>query len=640
MLAIFSTIIFCGVLLLGFFLPGFVWWRALFGRGCSIWEELVLALAGSLAIIDILMLILDRIGLPLAASTLAGSLLGLTLLGAAIAWIRSQSTNQPHVSSGLHFSLRGRYIFFSLCALTIFIRTLYLAPNILPTATDLGHHIYWADSIKHTESLPTYQKIEVVTDPTTGASTIAVPRKIADFIIGEHLPLAFFSSVSGLSFFSAFPILFLHLINLLSVIAVMVLAYRLAEPFRENLKPELIALCVFFVLGPLFALASPQEKFVTGGVVGNIFGNFFIPVILLLFYRGLNEKQAPLLTAGFFFSFILAYTHHLSTLVLAGILLGILGVTGLALWRTKPGFLRDWFQLAYSPSLLIFLFLAALFMLLIALPTYLDTTAIDSALGTPTKTTRTGLSFFQISMTIGAAKVALGIFGLLIALITLRRQPIASGFLLAWGGMLLIMTMFPHALFLDIPSNRIGSYLSYPLGLTAGFALAWTLSTLSQKVVLPPVLTIIILTSLVSFLIGSGSVENANSLTFKDRSQELVQTFAASEYLAQHSNGEMILKDHNYLSADAWIKIFFKRDYGYPLSRGLFGRYEEGGNRRERCTLAMISTPNTDAGERCFHETAVRYLLVNPIYDSAQFEKSDSFSKLYTSETAAIYEKH
>jgi hypothetical protein len=499
--------------------------------------------------------------------------------------------------------------------------------------------MYWSEVIRKTKALPNYEKIEIVVDPVTSAATIAPPRSIPDFIIGEHLPFAFLSELSGLDFTSAFPILFLHVINLLSVLAVTALAFRIAQSCGKDIRPEYVALLTLLILGPLFALASPQAKFVTGGVVGNIFGNCLIPAILLLFYRGLREQRSLFIALGLFFAFTTAYTHHLSTLVLTFVLTGALLATALGLTITNRDFLRNWIRLAFSPAVLSFLLLAGLFMGLVALPTYLDTAAIDSAIGTPTKTTRTGLSFFQVSNSIGMGKVALGLFGLILAAFALRRRPIESGFVLGWGGTLLVMAMYPEFLFLDIPSGRIGSYLAYPTALAAAFALAWLTASLWQRSTLPIFFRTLTLAAIAVFLIGSGSFDNASSLTWKDRSRELVQTFAATKYLAAHTNGEMILKDHNYLSADAWMKLFFLRDYGYPLSRGLFGRYAEGGNRRERCTLAMISTPNTAEGETCYQTTGVRYLVVNPEYDRAQFEKSDSFSKLYTSQTTAIFER-
>jgi hypothetical protein len=637
--ALLHTFTFLLALIGAFFVPGFIWWRAIFGRAFSGIEEIVFGFITSLAFIDITMLILGRVGLPLSLSYIGGSILLLTLIGGAILWTKKPLaglTTEPVPA----FTKQGIRIFFVLFALTLFIRTIYLAPNILPTATDLGHHAYWSEMIRETKALPNYEKIEIVVDPATGTATVAPPRGIADFIIGEHLPLAFLSELSGLDFTSAFPILFLHVINLLSVLVVVALAFRVAQPFEKDIRPEYVALFALLILGPLFALASPQAKFVTGGVVGNIFGNLFIPAVLLLFYRGLHERRSVFIAVGLFFAFILAYTHHLSTLVLAFILAGTIAITALGLMMSKRDFLRDWLRLAFSPAVLSVLLIAGLFMSLLALPTYLDTAAIDSALGTPTKTTRTGLSFFQVSNSIGMGKVALGVFGLALAAFALRRRPIESAFVIGWGSILLVMAMYPQFLFLDIPSSRIGSYLAYPLALAAAFALAWLTAALWQRATLPVSLRAITLATITVFLVGSGSFDNASSLTFKDRSRELVQTFAATEYLARHTDGEMILKDHNYLSADAWMKLFFHRDYGYPLSRGLFGRYEEGGNRRERCTLAMISTPNTAFGEACYQTTGVRYLIVNPEYDRAQFEKSDSFTKLYTSQTATIFEKN
>lgn len=628
---------FLATLVLAFLLPGLVLWRALFGRAFSVFEEVVFSFIGSIILVDLFMLVFERLGIPLSGPVIGGTLFFVTVLAGAFAWKQGALfSGRPLPES---FAPKTNLVIMAILVLAVFIRTIFLSSNMLPTATDLGHHMYWSAVIAETGSIPPYEKIEVVTNAETGASMVAAPKPIADFIIGEHLPFALFHNLSGLSFQSAFPILFLHFINLLSVIAVALLAYRLALPLAPRMKPEWVVLAVLLLLGPLFALASPQAKFVSGGVVGNLFGNLFIPAILLLFYRAFAERTSLFLAAGIVLSFFLAYTHHLSTLVLVFILAG----TGLAFiiasLRAKDNFAKSTLKLVISPSVLATLFLTFAFMALVALPSYLDTKAIDSAIGTPTKTTRTGLSFFQVSNSIGGGKVTLGVIGLAIGLFLLLRRPLEGALLFAWGGMLLVMALFPQWLFLDIPSGRIGSYLAYPMALAGGFALAWLARLLLVDNALPRPLTVIVTAALLAFVIGTGSSDNAGSLSNKDRSYELVQTIAATEYLADHAGGAMILKDHNYLSADAWMKLSFLKDYGYPLSRGLFGRYEEGGNRRERCTLAMISTPNTEAGVRCYDETGVHYLVVNPVYDRAQFEKSDSFSKLYTSQTAAIFER-
>jgi hypothetical protein len=49
------------------------------------------------------------------------------------------------------------------------------------------------------------------------------------------------------------------------------------------------------------------------------------------------------------------------------------------------------------------------------MPTYIETQAVGTALGTPTKTTRTGLSFYQITFSSGEARVATMVPGELIA---------------------------------------------------------------------------------------------------------------------------------------------------------------------------------------------------------------------------------
>jgi hypothetical protein len=86
------------------------------------------------------------------------------------------------------------------------------------------------------------------------------------------------------------------------------------------------------------------------------------------------------------------------------------------------------------------------------------------------------------------------------------------------------------------------------------------------------------------------------------------------------------------------MKLFFLRDYAYPLSRGFFKRYEDNPN-REQCTLLMISVPNTPRGEKCYNDLGVDFVVVNPHIDTTQFKKSDSFSRIYASDTVDIYKK-
>jgi len=202
------------------------------------------------------------------------------------------------------------------------------------------------------------------------------------------------------------------------------------------------------------------------------------------------------------------------------------------------------------------------------------------------------------------------------------------------------MTLHPDWLFINIPSNRIVTYLSFPLGILSAFALTALLSTLrdtNTKLRLPSTFVFLICLASFVFIISDGSSDNNNTLLPQSKSLGALQTFSASSYLAKNSTKEdIILKDHNYIVADAWIKLFFLRDYSYPLSRGFFKRYEDNPN-REQCTRLMISVPNTENGKKCYTDLSVRFVIVNPHLDTVQFEKSHDFSRIYASDDIHIY---
>ena len=62
--------------------------------------------------------------------------------------------------------------------------------------------------------------------------------------------------------------------------------------------------------------------------------------------------------------------------------------------------------------------------------------------------------------------------------------------------------------------------------------------------------------------------------------------------------------------ADTWAKLFFMKDYTYPLYRALNERYENGIDRQEFCTLWMISTPDTPDSQKCFAQLGVDFAMV------------------------------
>lgn len=651
----YNTLIFLLSLGALFFLPGFLLLRVLLKRhpALTALETWVFSFAFGVGALNFLMILMGKAGTVFSRSSLAIGISLTALLSLLLFFFRSrfsskkEETPEPATkANSWTFSKRQTWLFILLLTLTVLTKTVYLSHAILPTSTDLGHHMYWSKLIAESGELPFYAKEDIVTE--NGVYRISEPEPIADFIIGEHLPFAAINIISGIDFLSAFPILLLLFVNLMALLALVTLARTLADsiksPFLSEsvFTPQNIALATLFLFGPLYALASPQAKFVSGGVVGNTFGNLFIPLIVLAYLRAFKEKRSDFLALGFFLTFSLAYIHHLSTLITLFVLVAS-GLLYLVLhWNTLGTTLRHWLQLFLKPKPIFVTVAACLFFFAVALPTYIETNAVGTAIGTPTKNTRTGLSFYQITFSSGETRVALGLAGLFLIGLLRTRTRYGSVFLLGWGLVLLIMTTHPEWLFIDIPSSRIGAYLSFPLGLLAAFSLVGCAALLFQerkRFFVPSLLLLFSSFSAFFFASGSGSFDNGQTLLPESKALPALETFGAARYLAVHTTeNDRVLKDHNYITADAWMKLFFLRDYSYPLSRGFFKRYEDNPD-REQCTLLMISVPNTDRGEKCYNETGTNLVVVNPNFDITPFEKSASFSRIYSSENIHIYER-
>ena len=98
----------------------------------------------------------------------------------------------------------------------------------------------------------------------------------------------------------------------------------------------------------------------------------------------------------------------------------------------------------------------------------------------------------------------------------------------------------------------------------------------------------------------------------------------------------MVCKDHNYITSDTWLKVFFADDYAFPLSRSYFKRYETNPN-RETCTREMISSPKTEFAQECFDNLNVHAILVNTEQDAEQFKSSDDFYRVYQNNELSLF---
>jgi hypothetical protein len=219
-----------------------------------------------------------------------------------------------------------------------------------------------------------------------------------------------------------------------------------------------------------------------------------------------------------------------------------------------------------------------------------------------------------------------------------------QAFLIGWTLALTLMSLRPDWLFVDIPSNRIASYIVYPVSIIAAFLLVIILTELKSKIknknYLSPVFLLVTFFLFMSFVSTNGLYDNAQGLNLTSSSNEALQTYAASGYLADKlSSNDIVLKDHNYLAGDSWIKLFFMKGYNYPLSRGYFKRYEDTTKTREQCTNFMISAPNGTEAAQCFAGTHTDFLMIDPKIDSEQFKHSAKFWQVYSGDAVGIFYK-
>lgn len=248
----------------------------------------------------------------------------------------------------------------------------------------------------------------------------------------------------------------------------------------------------------------------------------------------------------------------------------------------------------------------------------------------------------------GEARAALGVVGLLILALAYRRKDPGYAIVAAWAIMLFIMSTQPSLLFVNLPSDRIGNYLSYPLAILAAYGFyfifkpgEWNWQYFSKaraEDLMPLTLLKSVFIILLAFVLIGGVSDSAKAFKKAPDFTSMNEVFSASEYLDQNTTDrDIILKDHNYLKGDTWIKSFFMRGYDYPLSRSLFKRYDNVTDPKKLCNLIMISSPDTDNAQKCFASTHVDYLMVNPSYDSSQFQKLNDFNKVYATDGVSVY---
>jgi hypothetical protein len=638
-----SQLLFYLAIILVFFVPGYSLLFAIFGKKWpfSKAEAFFISFGAGLISTTFIILLIGRLAIPITGFSVVISIILFALICGGIFFLRQHkkilSTEKMLVFP--EFSKMQFIALILLLVLTFFIKTIYLKDAILPSTTDLGHHMYWAKTVTITEKIPVYAKnnIDMETD------SITAPSPIADFIIGEHLIFSAVNFISKIDFISYFPVLILLLIHMMGILTLFFLTRLI---FKEYPQANTIAIATLFFIGPLYALASPQTKFVSGGVIGNIIGNFFIPLTIYFFLRALTEKSSTMLAFALFISLGMVYTHHLSTFVFIFIFFFSALFFILFNFREIKIHLNSWLKICLKPAPIGIMLLGIFFVFFIYTPTYLNTKAIGTAVGTPSKSTRIGVTLTELSnATTGKIRMAFSLFGLIMLIASRKRKKYYNIFIIGWTVTMLMISIEPGLFYINIPSNRISDYIIFPFSILSGFSFVYLFESLkdskNKKQLLKPSFVLIAFLLLFTFSSMNGLHQNSSTLNTNKNIMSVLETYHVSNFLAQKTTAnDIILKDHNYIAADSWIKLYFMHGYAYPLSRGYFKRYDDTTKNREQCTNLMISVPNAVETKKCFTGTKTNFLIVNPKFDSAQFLKSKNFWQVYASNDIAVFYKN
>jgi hypothetical protein len=639
-----DQILFYLAIALVMFLPGYCLMLAVFGKNkiVSLLERFVISFGLSIVIVDFIIFLYSKLNIII---TRLSSIAGILVFSAIYFGIYKFKKNAEILpddqkdSKLFDFSKNQLILIFLLLFLAVFIKTTFLSGTIAPTATDMGHHMYYSKWIADNGKLTDYE------------DSIINPEDKGKFIVGEHVIFSVIYLITGQSYFSGWPVVVLYLMNILSILTIFILILRIFE--SKN-----IAILTLLSLGVLFAVSAPQARYVSGGVLGNIMGNFLMPLAFYFYFRAfefLREKKIEVtkvskifLALAVFITFGLFYTHHLTGFIFLFIWALIILIFAVVNYKSIEVIGKKIVQVIFSPQVLTVFVLGFIFFFFIFTPSYIKSSAVGTAVGTPSKATRTGLSITNIRQTVGDARLAFGFLGLLVLIFSFKRRNFGYFLVAAWAIMIFIMSNQPKWLFVNLPSNRIGNYLTYPLAILSayGFYIVFNPDFVKQAgknifSLIPENLIKTIFLATLTFFIASGISDSAQAFKKQNNSQDAVETFSASSYLANNTNSaDIILKDHNYLTADSWIKLYFMKDYKYPASRTTLSRYEDETKPREKCTFEMISNPSSGVAAECFSNTGTNFIMVNPLYDSAQFKKLNSFDQVYMNDGVGIYYKN
>lgn len=630
----------------GYFLRVFLFKNSNFNQTLSSLEKFVIDFSLGLFFINFLFILMDFLNIAINRKNLILSIIFSCIVLVVFKSLVKAKNNQEidqkkdnlkTFNTLKDLSYRDVLIITLIIFFAVTIRIMYISRGIMPQTTDMGHHMYWVNYIAINQKLPNYER--------------------PDFIIGEHTPLSSVMVLSKLPVIHFFPTLVLYVINIFSLIATFILAFKIFYQYQPKDKfAKKSSILALLIIGLFYSISSPQAKFISGGVIGNIMGNLFIPMLFYSFIMSVLKKSSSMASVFFLLLFGIIYTHHLSSYIFLFSFAGFF-ISLFLFFLIKTSFnLKKFLSLVkensihfFSTKNLFILLIFAIFIFFIRTPSYLNTSAIETAIGTPEKSTRTGYSLSGMASSIGAWNFLYGMLGLIIIIWKIvssffKKETFskkASSLMISfWFITIFVMSYAPQLLKVDIPSRRVLSYLSYPTTILAGLSVYWLLEKSRQKFTSPVFFSIFCFIFFTGFIAGLGNISESARSHDSDREKEVYQTFLASQYTSEiASENQNVLKDHIQLAADSWIKLFFMRNYDYPLSRTFLNKYNDPFKPRETCTRDMISDPDSERAQDCYNQTATTFIILKKNYDTAQFEKSNNFSKIFVSNTVVVFKR-
>src|SRR4030042_2656191 len=154
---ILQQILFYFAIILVLFLPG--WFLLNFieakRKYFSLLEKFAISAGLSVISVDFLLIIIGRAGIIINKFSVIFLIIAFILLLQLITHAIKKSYNKIHrpVENVIKekdkesFSKNQTILIVLILFLTIFIKTVYLQDTIFPSATDLGHHVYWSKLI-------------------------------------------------------------------------------------------------------------------------------------------------------------------------------------------------------------------------------------------------------------------------------------------------------------------------------------------------------------------------------------------------------------------------------------------------------------------------------------------------------------